>query len=292
MTIYTPTDLYAHDSTWLSNTLQTDGYTTGFSFHAPGVSTPLDVMRDEGFITGAIVKKYYTPEQAAILYAGSFSIAYSGGTLTVNGIEYKIRVEGITSGDLTTSLNVYGPGTAPCTILQTMSDEGFVTGIPEWFGQADSGLTDFECTDGRCYGSGCYAPTIHKLSVTTSGGGDDEQTQSWTLPALKYDAVLMMVMTAHDFDSLGSPNPNRCYHISRVYVDGTEQGAPRMGRSDITGDGVYGAYEDPSWIYNSVGFVNVTALDTPTILLKARKEAMSGNYTCDLFVVILKAACA
>lgn len=188
MTTYNPAALLAYpNSIDLVNLFKADGLTTGFGVFTdpitPSVFTSWtnfkNTCKENGFFTGYIAKAYYNPLVAETLMAASMLMDTGGGHVTIDGIEYKMRTEGVTTGDFSTPSAGYAPGMAPCDILQTLSDEGFTSGSSTFISEADPALVDSGCIDGRVYGSGCMTPTMLHLGRLTVTSGPQLTWGAW-----------------------------------------------------------------------------------------------------------------
>lgn len=205
MAKYTPSELAASFNTTelLEGLFATEGITTGFNYYDsvnnPGMGADVwTKFANEGFFTGHLPRRYYNPLQATALAAMSFVLAGD----TMDGIEYRIRTEGVTTGDYSDGITVHSPGEAVCVILDTLATEGYASGpgyapmIP-----ASDGIADLQCTDGRGYGSGCLRPTIETLNIDftdsaySSGQWDNEKTASITLE-YNYPAKVILFLHA------------------------------------------------------------------------------------------------
>lgn len=163
---------------------ETEGMTTGFHYYAPAGGTfpnwaaLLLIVKAEGFFTGFFPKKYYTPAQADILSGLTFVL----GLHNMDGVEYMMRTEGITTGDFLPSGSIHSPGEAACDILQELSDHGYVSGTIETAIDSEPALSDTGCNDGRRYETCCLEPWTELVENVIPNVHHD--TGDWTANAV------------------------------------------------------------------------------------------------------------
>jgi len=188
-----------------------EGFCTGWGFYTIAANAAVfanpafwDKLKDEGFFTGYMPKKYYTPDQAKTIFASVYVL----GGVTMRGIEYRLRVEGITVGDFRPGTAAHLPGDEPYTILYNLANEGYYSGVPELANSADPSLTDHDCLDGRMFGSGCIAPDIYELGVSASGLGADGQTYEDSVDILvPYPARVFCWMSYNHINDVNHVQP-------------------------------------------------------------------------------------
>lgn len=270
-TAYTPNGVVGYTLNDIINTFRSDGVRTGFNYYTVGVNPTVfstnsnfqNTLANEGFFTGHEPRIYYTPAQAALLLSKAFTLAGSN----MYGIEYKLRTEGFTTGDLMTGMVEHSPGDSAAVILGNLNAEGYVTGLQGIMSPSDPAMYDNQCADGRCMGSGCLAPTMLTVSRTPVG------TSSLTFPALPYDAVviLMVQITLN----------NTWSQYAKVQRDGVTLAAPSLVHSGVS---------PLQFGYNSIGVEFVSAGDTPIFSLVTANDH-SYDVPSKLTLLILKASC-
>ena len=138
-----------------------EGLSTGFGYYTAGNPVFADStaffnkLAAEGFFTGGSPRLYYTPAQAASLLSRG-TVVYN--SRTINLIEYRLRIEGLTTGDIRSVGVVHAPGEDQCTILAALEAEGYTTGDASIApSTSNPALSDLTCADGRLYQTECVA---------------------------------------------------------------------------------------------------------------------------------------
>lgn len=287
---YTPAALSAYTNLQIVAIFAADGIRTGFGFYSsttpPGnvffvnANSVHGLAMAEGFFTGCLPKKYYSPRQIQ--------------ALTQPQLFDLIRAEGVTVGDFAGGVICHAPGEAECDILSSLSVEGYQTGCPDVISAADPAFTDHACEDGRCYGTCCLAPTQGDLAVTMNTVAHDEAPgTNWS--NYQEDTVVL------DFPCAVRVN----LFLSWWYLTGTE--ANSQIDIQVTVDGVK---LDAPWRYiktgtigevdhhiSQTGFITIAANTPTTLMLKgSRWINWSGdahnNYQAHLMYQVFKEACA
>lgn len=184
------------------------------------------LLVNRGFFTGCYPHAYYTPAAAAVLFAAG-NVTYGG--VSMNRIEHRMRVEGITIGCFGEGAVSHAPGDDACTILENLGIDGYTSGISDSIAPIDGGFSDTGCEDGRRYTT-CCVSLWSKLVTGLAGVAN----AVWAaLPAKSFSQTFDCPVTIH-YNGSALHLAGHRFYVDGVLIGGAGGGDCRAGPPVVT----------------------------------------------------------